>query len=73
MLVDFNTGKTQLVSFDQSNNTGADDVEMDGSVLAEKPSFRIFFMMLGLTFSSNWIGFLALSLLLELPLRKLEP
>ena len=32
-LVDFNAGKTQLVSFDQSKNTGATDVKMDGSVL----------------------------------------
>ena len=30
-LVDFNAGKTQLVSFDQSKNTGAIDVKMDGS------------------------------------------
>ena len=29
-LVDFNTGKTQLVSFDWSKNTGAIDVKMDG-------------------------------------------
>ena len=35
-LVEFNTGKTQLVSFDQSNNTGAIDVKMDGSALEEK-------------------------------------
>ena len=35
-LVDFNTGKTQLVLFDWSNNTAAIDVKMDGSVLAEK-------------------------------------
>ena len=48
-LVDFNAGKTQLVSFDQSNNTGAIDVKMDGSVLEEKSSFK----MLGLTFSSK--------------------
>ena len=34
-LVDFNAGKTQLVSFDQSKNTGAIDVKMDGSVLGE--------------------------------------
>ena len=27
-LVDFNAGKTQLVSFDRSNNTGAIDVKM---------------------------------------------
>ena len=39
-LVDFNAGKTQLVSFDLSTNTGAIDVRMDGSVLAEKSSFK---------------------------------
>ena len=44
-LVDFNAGKTQLVS----NNTGAIDVKMDGSVLEEKSSFK----MLGLAFSSK--------------------
>ena len=48
-LVDFNAGKTQLVLFDQSKNTGAIDVKMDGSVLEEKTSFK----MLGLTFSSK--------------------
>ena len=48
-LVDFNAGKTQLVSFDQCKNTGAIDVKMDGSVLEEKKSFK----MLGLTFSSK--------------------
>ena len=47
-LIDFNAGKTQLVSFDRSNNTSAIDVEMDGSVPKEKLSFK----MLGLTFSS---------------------
>ena len=47
--VDFNAGKTQLVSFDHSNNTDAIDVKMDGSVLDEKSSFK----MLGLTFSSK--------------------
>ena len=31
-LVDFNAGKTQLVSFDQANNNGSIDVKMDGSV-----------------------------------------
>ena len=46
---DFNSGKTQLVSFDRPNNTGAIDVEMDGSALAEKSSF----MMMRLTFSSK--------------------
>ena len=48
-LVDFHAGKTQLVSFDQSNNTGAIGVKMDGSVLEEKSSFK----MLGLTFFSK--------------------
>ena len=48
-LVNFNTGKTQLVSFDWSNNTSAIDVKMDGSVIEEKSSFK----MLGLTFSSK--------------------
>ena len=46
-LVDFNAGKTQLVLFDRSNNSGSIDVKMDGSVLEEKSSFK----MLGLTFS----------------------
>ena len=32
-LVDFNAGKTELVLFDQPNNTGLIDVKMDGSVL----------------------------------------
>ena len=35
-LVDLNGGKTQLVLFDGSNNTGAIDVKMDGFVLEEK-------------------------------------
>ena len=48
-LVDFNAGKTQLVSFDRSNNNGSIDMKMDGSVLEEKSSFK----MLGLTFSSK--------------------
>ena len=48
-LVDFNAWKTQLVSFDWSNNTGAIDVKMDGSVLEEKSSFN----MLGLSFYSK--------------------
>ena len=30
-LVDFNAGKTQLVLFDQSDNTGAIDMKMDSS------------------------------------------
>ena len=47
--VDFNTGKTQLVLFDWSINTGSINVKMDGSLLEEKSSFK----MLWLTFSSK--------------------
>ena len=32
----FNASKTQLVLFDRSNNTGAIDMKMDGSVLKEE-------------------------------------
>ena len=35
-LIDFNAGKTELVSFEQLNNNGCIGVKMDGSVLAEK-------------------------------------
>ena len=35
-LVDFNDIKTHLVLFDRSNNSGAIDVKMDGSVVEEK-------------------------------------
>ena len=66
-LVDFNAGKTQLVSFDQSNNTGAIDVKLEGSVLEKKSTFK----MLVLSFL-NWIGAITLSLLVKLPLRKLK-
>ena len=34
--MDFNAGKTQLVSFDWANNTGAIDVKINGYVLEEK-------------------------------------
>ena len=40
-LVDFNAGKTQLVSFERSNNTSSIDVKMDGSILEEKSSFKM--------------------------------
>ena len=67
-LVDFNAGKTRLVSFDQFNNNSSIDVKMDGSVLEETSSFK----MLGLTFSSklDWGSYI--SLLLKLLPRKLE-
>ena len=48
-LVNFIAGKTQLVSFDWFDNTGATDVKMNGSVLEEKSSFK----KLELTFSSK--------------------
>ena len=54
-----NAGKTQLVSFEWSNNTSDIDMKMDGFVLDEKSSFKI----LDLTFSSklDW-GFYIISL-----------
>ena len=61
-LVDFNAGTTQLVLSDQSNNTGAIDVKMDGDVkmdvLEEKSSYK----MLGLTFPSklDWDSYIIL-------------
>ena len=45
-LADFDAGKTQLVLFDQSNNTGSINVKMDGFVPEEKSSSK----MLRLTF-----------------------
>ena len=47
-VVDFNAGKTQLVSFDRSNNTGSIDVKMDGSVLEET-----FLLTLGLSLDAS--------------------
>ena len=66
--VDFHAGKTQLVSFDRSNNNGSIGVKMDGSVVDEKS----YFQMLGLTFSSklDWSSY---PLLLNIPPRELEP
>ena len=54
--VNFKAGKTQMVSADQSNNTGAIDVQMDKAFLEEKSYFK----MLGLTFSSklDWCSYI---------------
>ena len=54
--VDFNSGKTQVISFDGSNSIGAIDVKMDGFVLEEISSFK----MLGWTFSSklDWVSYI---------------
>ena len=64
----FNAGKTRLVLFDRSYNTGAIDVKIDGPVLEEKLSFK----MLRLAFSSklDWGSYI--TLLLKLPPRTLE-
>ena len=66
-LVDFNSGKTQLVLSDQSSNIGAIDVKMDASVLEQKSSLRCW-----VDFPFYWIGALT-SLLLKLSPRNLEP
>ena len=50
-------GKTQLVSFDRSNNNASIDVKMNGSFPQEKSSFK----MLGLTFSSKLDSFYEVS------------
>ena len=68
-LVDFNPEKTEIVSFDQSNNSGNFDVKMGGSVLEKNHLSRCWN-----SFSlQNWIAALILPLLIKLPLRKLEP
>ena len=64
-LVDFSAEKTQLVSFDQSDNSDAIDVKIDESVLEKKSSFK----MMGLTFSSKLDWAITLSLLLKVPQR----
>ena len=68
MVVDFNAGKTQLVSFDPFNNNGFIDVKMDEPALEERSSFK----MLGLTFSSklDWSSYIIS--IAKLPPRKLE-
>ena len=59
LLVDFNAWEKQLISFDQSNNTGGIDVKKHESVFEEKSSFK----MVGSTFSSklDW-GFYIISI-----------
>ena len=56
LLVDFNAGKTQLVLFDRSNNTGAINVKMDGSVLEEKLSFKM--LELAFSFKLDWDSYI---------------
>ena len=57
-LVDFNAWKTQVLSFEQSNNNGSIDMKMDGSVLEQRSSFK----MLGLTFTKLDLGFYIISI-----------
>ena len=59
LLADFNAGKTQLVSFQWSSNSGAIDMKMDGSVFKKKYLLR-YWDRLSLV---NWIGVLTLSFL----------
>ena len=56
LLDDFNDGKTQIILFDPSYNTGDIDVKIDGSVFDEKSSFKI----LVLIFSSklDWVSYI---------------
>ena len=68
-LVDFNAGKTQVVSFDWSNNTGAIDVKMMGLFLKKNHFLRYW----GCLSHLDWVGAPTLSLLLKLPPIKLEP
>ena len=49
--------KLQLVLFDWSNDTSANDIKVDGSFLEEKSSFKI----VGLSFSPklNWGSYIS--------------
>ena len=67
-LVNVNDGKSQLLSFDQSNNNGSIDVNIDGSALEEKSSFKI----LGLTFSSKLDWGSSITSIAKMSPRKLE-
>ena len=62
-LVGFNAGKTQLVSFNRSDNTGAIDMKVDGSVLEENHLLRCWRSLSLL----NWIAAFTFSLLPKLP------
>ena len=54
-LVDSNTGKTQLVLFDRSNNTGAIDVKVHGSVFEENSFFKM--LVLSLSSKFDWASY----------------
>ena len=67
-LVDFNAWKSQLVSFDRSNNTGTIDGKMERPVLEEN-HLLISWVWVSLL---SWIGVFTLPLLLKLLPGKLE-
>ena len=67
LLISFYAGKTQLVSFDWSNNTGVIEVKM--KLFLRKNSLL---SCRGWLYLLNWSGALVLSVLLKLPPRKLE-
>ena len=46
IIYNFIAGKTQCVSFGCSNNSGANDVQMDGFVLYEKSLFKMLKLLL---------------------------
>ena len=68
-LVDFNVEKTQFVSFDQFNNTGAINKEIDKSVIEENHLLKCWECLILL----NQIWAVTVFLLLKLPPRKLKP
>ena len=51
-IVHFSAGKTQLVSFDQSNNSGAIDLKMNGSAFEELSSFKM--LWLSFSYQLDW-------------------
>ena len=55
-LIGFNAVKTQLVSFDWSNNTGAADVNMYGCVLEENSSVKR--LRLSFSFKLDWSSYI---------------
>ena len=55
-LVDFNSGKTPLILFFWSNNTGAIDVKMDASFFEEKSYFKM--LRLIISPKLDWVSYL---------------
>ena len=67
-LVDFKARKTQLVSFEWSNSSGAIDVKINGPFLEENHLLRCWDWLS----LPDWIRAFTLSLLLKLPVTKSE-